>query len=100
MFIEYRVDVKPYLEAGSNTLVITFPSTFLKGRELQTNNGTLACWNGDPSRLHVRKAQYQYVPLHLCLSSLINIPNQLWLGLGPFARCTASSASSLSFIAL
>ncbi|KAF8325256.1 beta-mannosidase [Cantharellus anzutake] len=60
MFVEYRCPIKKYMKQGKNTLVIVFPSTFLKGRELQDQHGKLACWNGDPSRLHVRKAQYHY----------------------------------------
>ncbi len=59
MFIEYRCSVKDHLKLGKNSLVIIFPSTFLKGRDFQNQHGKFACWNGDPSRLHVRKAQYQ-----------------------------------------
>ncbi|PVF95284.1 glycoside hydrolase [Serendipita vermifera] len=96
MFVPYRVNLKDVLSANSNestdhSLVITFHSTFLKGREIQRENkdktpvalrgggatggagvlqgasnqipgpnGELALWNGDASRLHVRKAQYHY----------------------------------------
>ncbi|QRV76379.1 beta-mannosidase [Ceratobasidium sp. AG-Ba] len=60
MFLPYRVAVKKHLVEGSNELVLTFPSTFVKGRELQEKNGKFALWNGDSSRLHVRAAQYTY----------------------------------------
>ncbi|KAI0005036.1 glycoside hydrolase family 2 protein [Russula compacta] len=59
-FITYRVPVKNHLIAGANELIITFPSTFLKGKGLEKENAQYQCWNGDPSRLHVRKAQYNY----------------------------------------
>ncbi|TDL29523.1 glycoside hydrolase family 2 protein [Rickenella mellea] len=59
-FVTYRVPVKQHLKAGDNELQLTFPSTFLKGKELEKQHGKLALWNGDSSRLHVRKAQYNY----------------------------------------
>ncbi|EIW82049.1 glycoside hydrolase family 2 protein [Coniophora puteana RWD-64-598 SS2] len=59
-FIEYRAAAKQHLKAGTNELVITFASAFKKGRELEKANGKLHLWNGDSSRLHVRKAQYNY----------------------------------------
>ena len=76
----YRVDVKDRLVKGSNELFITFPSTFLKvgatgeiceiiscaefwirsqGKDLEKKYSQYECWNGDPSRLHVRKAQFK-----------------------------------------
>ncbi|KAG9093429.1 hypothetical protein FRC06_011531 [Ceratobasidium sp. 370] len=60
MFLPHRVAVKKHLVEGSNELVLTFPSTFVKGRELQEKHGKFALWNGDSSRLHVRTAQYTY----------------------------------------
>ncbi|KAI0307144.1 glycoside hydrolase family 2 protein [Multifurca ochricompacta] len=59
-FLTYRVSVKKQLTIGTNELVITFPSTFLKGKDLEKKDAQYHCWNGDPSRLHVRKAQYNY----------------------------------------
>ncbi|KAK7470700.1 hypothetical protein VKT23_002122 [Stygiomarasmius scandens] len=59
-FIEYRVAVKQNLKAGENELVLNFDSAFFKGRELEKQHGKLNLWNGDSSRLHVRKAQYNY----------------------------------------
>ncbi|KAI0053587.1 glycoside hydrolase family 2 protein [Auriscalpium vulgare] len=59
-FVVYRASAKQHLKVGANELSITFPSAFLKGRELEKEHGKLALWNGDSSRLHVRKAQYNY----------------------------------------
>ncbi|KAI5124966.1 hypothetical protein M0805_007392 [Coniferiporia weirii] len=59
-FVTYRVPVKQALKIGSNELVLNFPSAFIRGRELERQNGKLGLWNGDSSRLHVRKAQYNY----------------------------------------
>ncbi|KAI0952282.1 hypothetical protein AcV7_008145 [Taiwanofungus camphoratus] len=59
-FIAHRVSVKPYLKIGGNDLVITFASAFRKGREVEKQHQKLNLWNGDSSRLHVRKAQYNY----------------------------------------
>ncbi|KXN83668.1 putative beta-mannosidase B [Leucoagaricus sp. SymC.cos] len=59
-FIEHRISVKDILKAGDNELLLYFESAFLKGRELEKQHGKLNLWNGDSSRLHVRKAQYNY----------------------------------------
>ncbi|KAH8118262.1 glycoside hydrolase family 2 protein [Phellopilus nigrolimitatus] len=63
-FITYRVPAKDTLKTGTNELVLNFSSTFIKasffGRELEKQNGRFSLWNGDSSRLHVRKAQYNY----------------------------------------
>ncbi|KAL4075886.1 glycoside hydrolase family 2 protein [Scleroderma citrinum] len=59
-FVSYRVAVNQHLRLGSNDLEITFTSTFKKGRQLEKDNGKFHLWNGDSSRLHVRKAQYNY----------------------------------------
>jgi hypothetical protein len=87
MFVTYRVPVKEHLKQGENELVLSFHSTFLKGKELESQHGKFALWNGDSSRLHVRKAQYKSV----CSSSrfdgsplMTSSRNQLWLGLGKF----------------
>jgi beta-mannosidase len=58
-FVTYRVNVKNRLVKGPNEVVITFLSTFLKGKDLEKKHSRYECWNGDPSRLHVRKAQYK-----------------------------------------
>lgn len=60
-FISHHIPVKGQsLKNGDNELVLTFPSAFIKGRELEKQHGKLNLWNGDSSRLHVRKAQYNY----------------------------------------
>ncbi|KAL6309741.1 glycoside hydrolase family 2 protein [Sparassis latifolia] len=59
-FIAHRVNVKQYLRLGDNDLVINFASAFRKGREVEKQHTKLNLWNGDSSRLHVRKAQYNY----------------------------------------
>ena len=64
MFIIERADVTELLGAeGQNILEIFFASTYFIGKQiLQENpNHKWGCWNGDPSRLAVRKAQYHYV---------------------------------------
>ncbi|KAI0637996.1 glycoside hydrolase family 2 protein [Trametes polyzona] len=59
-FVAHRVPVKERIRAGENVLVLTFASAFRKGREIEEKHGKLNLWNGDSSRLHVRKAQYNY----------------------------------------
>lgn len=59
MFVEYRVPVKSLLKEGNNELSIHFPSTYLKGLDLEAEFGKKQAWNGHSSRVHVRKAQYQ-----------------------------------------
>ncbi len=60
MFIPLRVDVKASLRAGQNTLLLLFESPLRKGRERETQYGVCPVWNGDTSRVYVRKAQYHY----------------------------------------
>ncbi|KAK4704685.1 beta-mannosidase, partial [Phenoliferia sp. Uapishka_3] len=66
MFRTYRVDVSSHLlKAGHiNTLEIVFRSAFIKGRLLEEEHlgkgKHNALWNGDASRLWVRKAGYNY----------------------------------------
>lgn len=64
MFIPERVDVTDVLRANEdNVLEITFASTYLIGKKLVEKypEHQWGCWNGDASRLAVRKAQYHYV---------------------------------------
>ena len=64
MFIPERVSVKELLQTDEpNVLEIIFKSTYLVGKKLVEEHPDhyWACWNGDPSRLAVRKAQYHYV---------------------------------------
>lgn len=60
MFHEHRVDVSRVLKAGSNDLAIVFESALKRGRAEVAEKGYLICWNGEPSRLYVRKAQYHW----------------------------------------
>lgn len=67
MFIPERVDVTTHLKAeGENELEILFESAYLKGWELVEKhpNHQWGCWNGDNSRLAVRKAQYHWVSVN------------------------------------
>lgn len=64
MFIPERVDItQNLLSDDENVLEITFDSAYLTGKKIveQYPNHHWGCWNGDPSRLAVRKAQYHYV---------------------------------------
>lgn len=60
MFVPQRAEVKGLLREGRNELRVLFESALLRGREREAEHGVLACWNGEPSRLYVRKAQYHY----------------------------------------
>ncbi len=60
MFVPARVPVKQMLKASGNVLQILFESAMRRGREVETALGPNIGWNGDTSRLHVRKAQYHY----------------------------------------
>ncbi|KAL4241994.1 Beta-mannosidase glycosyl hydrolase [Abortiporus biennis] len=62
-FLSHRVGVKDKLKKvdETNELIINFESAFRKGREIEKKeNKKYLLWNGDSSRLHVRKAQYNY----------------------------------------
>ncbi|ODV70556.1 beta-mannosidase precursor [Hyphopichia burtonii NRRL Y-1933] len=61
MFVEYRVDAKPHLNFGGvNELLIKFDSALRTSRSLEKKHGQYKCFNGETSRLQVRKAQYHY----------------------------------------
>ncbi len=63
MFTPERVDVTSVVKQGANELVISFDSAYLRGWKLveQYPDHKWGCWNGDNSRLAVRKAQYHWV---------------------------------------
>jgi beta-mannosidase len=65
MFIPERTDITSLLRetGGDNELLITFESAYIKGCELVEAHPEhrWGCWNGDVSRLAVRKAQYHWV---------------------------------------
>lgn len=84
MFTPERVDVTSSLKAGGdNALEITFDSAYLRGWNLVEKypDHKWGCWNGDISRLAVRKAQYHWVS-RLCrrVSTMLTCSG---LGLGP-----------------
>lgn len=64
MFIPHRVDVTHQLRCAGqgNILEIEFESAFLKAREIKERypNHRWECFNGDPARMCVRKAQYHW----------------------------------------
>ncbi|KAK3355617.1 glycoside hydrolase superfamily [Neurospora tetraspora] len=62
MFIPERVEVTILLKEDDNELVIDFDSAYLRGWKLveQYPDHKWGCWNGDNSRLAVRKAQYHW----------------------------------------
>jgi len=60
MFVPQRVDVAALLQPGSNTLAILFASALRVGKAREAEWGARAVWNGDASRVYVRKAQYHY----------------------------------------
>ncbi len=60
MFVPARVEVAGGLHEGRNELWIHFDSALQRGRALEAHHGKRALWNGDSSRLYVRKAGYHY----------------------------------------
>ncbi|TGO71742.1 hypothetical protein BELL_0536g00070 [Botrytis elliptica] len=63
MFIPERIDITSHLkDEGENELEITFESAYLKGCAIVEKypDHHWGCWNGDTSRLAVRKAQYHW----------------------------------------
>lgn len=60
MFLPSRVSVNALLQPGKNELHLLFQSALLRGKEREDQYGQRMAWNGDPSRVYVRKAQYHY----------------------------------------
>ncbi|MGY2896359.1 beta-mannosidase [Deinococcus sp. UYEF24] len=60
MFVSHTLDVKSRLQSGKNTLHLLFRSVLPAGRALEAQYGQRAAWNGDRSRVYIRKAQYHY----------------------------------------
>ncbi len=60
MFVPRRVSVTGKLREGSNELRVLFSSALLRGQAIEAELGKRQLWNGDSSRLYVRKAQYHY----------------------------------------
>jgi len=59
-FVPHRVPVKALLRPTGNELRLRFDSALLAGQALQAHYGPRDAWNGDPSRVYVRKAGYNY----------------------------------------
>ncbi len=60
MFIPQRVAVRTLVKPGTNQLQIHFESALQIGKQREAEYGIKQVWNGDPSRVYVRKAQYHY----------------------------------------
>lgn len=60
MFLPHTLDVKGRLRPGENTLTLLFGNVLEAGRRLEAQHGPRAAWNGDKSRVYLRKAQYHY----------------------------------------
>src|SRR5271169_3159360 len=60
MFHSHRVDVTTHIQTSLNVLGILFHSALRRGQQEVSRRGDLAFWNGDSSRLYVRKAQYHW----------------------------------------
>jgi beta-mannosidase len=60
-FLAHRVNVTQKLRVGQNKLQVLFENSWDRGKQLEAaNGGPLPVWNGDSSRLYIRKAQYHY----------------------------------------
>ncbi len=60
MFVPHRIEVSSLLKE-KNVLQVLFENAWHKGLALEASNGgKRPLWNGDSSRLYVRKAQYHY----------------------------------------
>jgi beta-mannosidase len=63
MFLPHRVDITEAVQSNSHhDLEIEFDSAFLRAREIKDRHPEhkFICFNGDPGRLAVRKAQYHW----------------------------------------
>ena len=60
MFVPHRLPVRQWLRTGHNRVLLVFESPLRRGREVEAEHGKMQLWNGDSSRLYVRKAAYHY----------------------------------------
>ena len=60
MFVPLQIDVTRMLQPGENEVLLLFESALRIGHALESRYGQRAVWNGDASRVFVRKAQYHY----------------------------------------
>jgi beta-mannosidase len=98
MFVPARVPVGKLLRPGINRLAIYFDSALRRGREREALFGKRHLWNGDSSRLYVRKAQYHYgwdwgpvllsagpwkpIELHSYTVRIDEVDSPIWLDVG------------------
>lgn len=59
-FVPRRTDVRALLRSEGNEIRILFESALRRGREREAEHCASRVWNGDPSRVYVRKAQFHY----------------------------------------
>jgi hypothetical protein len=86
MFLSHRVNITAALKPSAvNKLVIDFDSALLRGRELQRQHSehNYKAFNGEASRLCVRKAQYHWVRQNSPGPLTRSQSNSLGVGLGP-----------------
>jgi beta-mannosidase len=60
MFCAYSIPCSEQLRDGEQELVLVFESALRRGKALEARYGVRAVWNGDASRVYVRKAQYNF----------------------------------------
>ncbi|WP_278911893.1 beta-mannosidase [Deinococcus wulumuqiensis] len=60
MFVPQRVDLRGRLREGANELLLHFHPVLPHIHRLRDEHGLLTAWNGDPSRVYLRKAQYHF----------------------------------------
>lgn len=61
MFVPLEAEIDPaLLRPGENELVLVFSCAAQKARAREAAHGRMRVWNGDPSRVYVRKAQYHW----------------------------------------
>lgn len=72
MFMRHRIDITHAIQADSNELEIEFDSALLRARDIEKQHPDhkYVCFNGDPARLAVRKAQchwgWDWGPIIMC----------------------------------
>ncbi|HEY1391162.1 MAG TPA: glycoside hydrolase family 2 protein [Ktedonobacterales bacterium] len=60
MFLAHRIPIQAHVLPGENELLIVFESALRIGKAREADMGKMHVWNGDSSRVYVRKAQYHY----------------------------------------
>lgn len=60
MFVPRTVNLQGRLRHGENTLHLLFETVLDAGHALEAEYGRRTAWNGDKSRVYIRKAQYHY----------------------------------------